>query len=207
MPFTEYQLVSFYKKGAKRIKFDVSVTGFPIVYKMIDRNLRKTQMLSLFVALLVVLILVITQFKSVKIGLIAILPIIFTLVIVFGIMGWAKIPLDAITIIIGAVSVGVGIDYTIHIIVRFKRTRNIIDVLTHTGMAVIINAFSVGLGLAVLSFSSFIPVRRVGQLLFVTMIVSSVSAFTLIPIFLHEKNPIEKKEGKKIKRTKRVKKN
>ncbi len=188
MLFTEYQALPFEKEGyVKKVKFMPSVTGFPIVYKMIDRNLLKTQFISLIVALIVVIILVMFEFRSIKFGAVSIVPIIFTLIMIFGLMGWLKIPLDAITIIIGAVSVGVGIDYTIHILSRYKRTGNMITVLTHTGMAVLINAISVGLGLAVLSLSSLIPLRRVGQLLFLTMMVSSISALTLLPAILHSK--------------------
>jgi predicted RND superfamily exporter protein len=93
---------------------------------------------------------------------------------------------------VASVSVGIGIDYTIHYIEAYKREyrqrgKNG-DFLRRTfitsGKAILINAVSVGAGFGVLVFSQFVMLQNLGLLIALTMGVSAVVSLTVIPVLL-----------------------
>ncbi|MCG2716492.1 MAG: MMPL family transporter, partial [Candidatus Marinimicrobia bacterium] len=167
-------------------------TGLPIIYKDIDQNIVSSQTFSLIFAIGLVLILLTIQFKSFIGGLISILPIIITILFNFTVMWIFKIPLDAATVMIGSVAVGIGIDYTIHFNNRFRfeiskmnSVENALNTtLQTTGRGIIINAFSVMAGFLVLLLGSIVPMQRFGWLIALTMIISALASLTFLPSFL-----------------------
>jgi len=174
------------------ISLDLQQTGMPIIYKDIDNNIVSSQTYSLLFAIGIVLILLAIQFKSFIGGVISILPIIMTVLFNFAIMWIFKIPLDAATVMIGSVAVGIGIDYTIHFNNRFhfeigkkNSVENALETtLQTTGRAIIINAFSVMLGFLTLLLGSIVPMQRFGWLIALTMVVSAIASLTFLPSLL-----------------------
>ena len=126
------------------------------------------------------------------VALFAITPIIGTILGAFGLMGLLGIPLDNATVMISALAIGIGVDYAIHILSRYKRERRsgecmetaIRDTIHSTGKAVVINALAVGMGFLVLVFSSIVPLRNFGALITLTMLLSSGGALVVIPALL-----------------------
>jgi predicted RND superfamily exporter protein len=102
------------------------------------------------------------------------------------------IALDIITVLIGSVAIGIGIDYTIHFISRFKvefKQNNSVHnalkkTLETTGVAILINALSVSMGFLVLLFGSIVPIRQFGWLMALTMITSALGAITVVPAII-----------------------
>ncbi len=174
------------------ISLDLQQTGMPIIYKDIDNNIVSSQTYSLLFAIGLVFILLAIQFKSFIGGLISILPIILTVLFNFAIMWIFKIPLDAATVMIGSVAVGIGIDYTIHFNNRFhfeigkkNSVENALETtLQTTGKGIIINAFSVMLGFLTLLLGSIVPMQRFGWLIALTMVVSATASLTFLPSLL-----------------------
>jgi len=70
--------------------------------------------MSIGLAFMVTLLLMILMRKSVALGFLSVLPIGFATVLMYGLLGFARIPLDYATMLTGSISIGVGIDYTIH---------------------------------------------------------------------------------------------
>ena len=174
------------------ISLDLQQTGMPIIYKDIDNNIVSSQTYSLIFAIGLVLILLAIQFKSFIGGLISILPIALTVLFNFAIMWIFKIPLDAATVMIGSVAVGIGIDYTIHFNNRFHfeiEKKNSVEnaletTLQTTGRAIIINALSVMLGFLTLLLGSIVPMQRFGWLIALTMVISATASITFLPSLL-----------------------
>lgn len=169
--------------------FTFTQTGMHIIYKKLDDSMIKSQLQSLIIALVLIFLIMMFQMHSVNGGLIGLIPIIFTLASIFGVMGYFKIPLDIATILVGSISIGIGIDYSIHFINRFKRefqqNHNELEALSKTlettGRAIIINVITVMLGFLVLIFANLIPLQRFGILVAITMIGSGIGAITLLP--------------------------
>ena len=83
-------------------------------------SLFDSQILTLSLVLGVIFVMFIILFRSLKLAVLGILPNILAASAVLGLMGWLNIPLDMMTITIAAISVGIGVDNTIHYIHRFK---------------------------------------------------------------------------------------
>ncbi|MFQ6040678.1 MAG: MMPL family transporter, partial [Candidatus Poribacteria bacterium] len=86
----------------------------------LDRQLTRSQITSLLIALLLVFLLLWAQFKSIAGGLISVTPIALTILVNFGVMSYLGIPLDTATMMIASIAIGIGIDYTIHFTSRFR---------------------------------------------------------------------------------------
>jgi predicted RND superfamily exporter protein len=107
-------------------------------------------------------------------------------------MGFVGIKLNIGTSMVASLSVGVGIDYTIHCLEAFKREYRASggkgDFLRRTfltsGKAIIINAVSVGAGFAVLLFSGFTMLADLGLLIAITMFSSALISLTVLPALL-----------------------
>ncbi len=98
----------------------MAFSGSPLVYIHLDRSLIQSQFFSLALALGLIYLCVFFLVRSPAAALLGMLPISFTLILVFGLMGYAAIPLDIATVLVGSVSIGIGIDYALHWLNRFR---------------------------------------------------------------------------------------
>lgn len=165
-------------------------------YTMTDMIV-SSQLISLLISLLSVFVIISISFKSPWAGIIGAIPLAFTILLNYMMMGFTEINLDLITSIIASVAVGVGIDYTIHFLSTYKEERgrsdNIIAVTKETfkksGHGIITNAMAVGLGFLVLCLSRFVILRYLGILVAIVMFTSSFLAMTIIPGILNLTDP------------------
>ncbi|MGH4039080.1 MAG: efflux RND transporter permease subunit [Sphaerochaeta sp.] len=150
------------------------------------------QIYSILISLVMVIILLSLMFKSLKIGLIGAVPNIITVCISFGIMGILKIPLSTTTALLTSIAIGIGIDYAIHFIERYKiyaeKTGNAEKALemtiSHSGRAILFNAIVVIAGFMVLLFSVFPPNRALGALVSLNMFTSFLGTLTIMALLL-----------------------
>jgi len=172
--------------------FTVETVGLPDEMLAMNNSIMKSQVLSLFVALLCVLITIWIAYHSLRIGLSSLIPIVLSLMLNFGAMGFLHIPLDIVTAIIASVAIGIGIDYSIHVVSAYMyeyRLTGDSELAAHrtlrlTGRAIFFNVVSVTLGFAVLMFSMFTPLNSMGVLMGIIMITSSFFSLTLLPVVL-----------------------
>lgn len=145
-------------------------------------------------ALSVVLAALVTGliFRSLSAALISAMPLAFAISGVFAIMGYAGVTLNTATSMLSSIMIGVGIDYTIHFIFRFRTEirdglgdeEAFVKTLSTTGQGIIINGFSVMVGFAVCMLSTFIPIFFFGWLISVSIFMCLVAALTLLPLVL-----------------------
>ena len=172
--------------------YTLETAGTAKIMHILTSMITDSQTRSILISLVLVFITLIVTHRSIAAGLIGILPIGFTVLINFGVMGIFGIRLDISTSMVAAVSIGIGIDYTIHYLsyYHFERlkTDNLETVARKTlagaGKAIIFNAVSVACGFLVLLFSKFNPLNYFGLLIAITMITSSTASLTLLPILL-----------------------
>ncbi|MFO7668904.1 MAG: MMPL family transporter [Bacteroidales bacterium] len=147
------------------------------------------QIKSLALAMVVIFILLTVIFRSFSAGLLSVLPLSIAILILFGLMGFFGITLDIATALISSIMIGVGIDYTIHFLWRFKKERSKgVDhreaaylTLITTGKGIIINALSVIIGFLALTLSNFEPLRFFGGLVVISITTCLICALVLIP--------------------------
>ena len=164
-------------------------TGIPLIYKHLDDNLVKTQIVSLLITAALVMVMIALQFRSLVAGLLGIIPFGLTVLINFGVMSYLGVAIDTATVLVGSIAIGIGIDYTIHFLWRFRSEAarhtaplEVLDAtLETTGRAILINAVTVGLGFLVLIFASVVPLRHFGWLTSLTMASSALAAICVLP--------------------------
>ena len=162
---------------------------------------------SLSIALIFVVVFVGIILRSFSSGIYATLPIFAAIIILFGVMGFAGISLNMATVLVASVALGIGIDYSIHVISHFNHTYKITkdavkaieDTIMISGKAIIINVTSVSAGFLVLIFSDMVPLQYFGFLIALSMLGSSQGALTLLPVILilvhrKKKNKLEQKQ-------------
>jgi hypothetical protein len=128
-------------------------------------------------------------FLSVKVGLIAIVPNIFPIIINFGIMGWFGIELSMVTSLIASIAIGLAVDDTIHYLVRYNREfktdldekRAIRDTLTHVGKPITFTTITICVGFSVLLFSSFKPTAIFGVMMVITSLSALIGDLIVLP--------------------------
>jgi predicted RND superfamily exporter protein len=171
----------------------IEISGIPSVYVNMDKSLLKSQLGSLGIAIVLVLLLVTISLKSLPYGVMGITPILATVVTVFGFMGFTGIALDVATVSVASIVLGIGIDYSIHTMNAFnyyyKETGDIAKATESSiliiGKSILINAISVGVGFSILIFSHLIPMRYMGLLIALSMLISSIGALTLLPVLIN----------------------
>jgi predicted RND superfamily exporter protein len=149
-----------------------------------------SSLISICISILIVFIIVAASNKSVVAGIIGAMPLALAILCNFAVMGFVGIKLNIATALMGSLTIGIGIDYTIHFIEFFKREYKTEsqDFLRRTfigcGKAIIINALSVGAGFGVLAFSRFRIIAELGLIIALCMLITAIISLTVIPALL-----------------------
>ncbi len=170
----------------------IEITGMPFIDITMDRSLLLSQMGSLLIAMLFVVLIVGVSLRSRSSGIFAAIPILAAIVILFGVMGFSGIPLNMATVLVASIALGIGIDYSIHVISHFNHALTLGEsaeqalstTIGISGKAIVINIAAVAAGFLVLLFSEMVPLRYFGLLISLSMIGSGLGALTLLPVIL-----------------------
>ena len=157
---------------------------------MLD-SLFDSQIKSLGFVIILIFLMFIILFKSIKLSILAIIPNVFASSFILGIIGFLSIPLDIMTITIAAITIGIAVDNTIHYLYRFKEfnmTKNVIESINLTnlsaGLAVFTTSITIAVGFSILSLSSFIPTVIFGIFTSMAMLFAMIGVLILLPSLL-----------------------
>jgi hypothetical protein len=179
-------------RGALPEPFEVQVTGFGVVVSQSSHLLTRGQIKSLSLTLVLIFGIMFVLFLSGKVGLIAIVPNCFPIVMNFGIMGWLGIELSVATSLIASIAIGLAVDDTIHYLVRYNREfkkdldkdRALRDTVRNVGPPILVTTLTIGLGFFVLTFSHFEPTAVFGLLMMITMASALVADLIVLPTLM-----------------------
>ncbi len=147
---------------------------------------------SLLAAIVVIFLLMGTLFRSVRLGLISILPNIGPLVVTMGYIGVRGYDLNVTNVVIFAVGLGLAVNDTIHFLTRFREEletdsdvqRAILAAFRGAGRAIVLTTVLLVLGLGVLLTSEFVPSQRFAELVTVTLAGALVGDLLVLPALL-----------------------
>jgi hypothetical protein len=170
----------------------VSFTGDSVLTNHAADIMAVGQFQSLILVVIVIFLLVSLLFFDLRAGLLALVPNIFPLIILFGVMGYFKISLDIGTAMVAVIALGVCVDDTIHFLSRYHFfTRGTQDVeqalmrtVAHEATPISTTSVALAVGFMTLTLSSFQPVVHFGALSALVMILALFSNFVLTPILL-----------------------
>ena len=125
-------------------------------------------------------------------GLVAMIPNLTPILLVFGILGWADYPIDIGIMMTASIALGLAVDGTFHFLFSYQdcfrstkcRYRAVRRALMHTGMPIICSAIISGTGLLALGLSPFRPTMRFGVLMFCLLSTALIGDLVLLPAFL-----------------------
>ena len=165
------------------------VTGLGMTISASSQLLTAGQVKSLSITMVLVFGIMFALFLSIKVGLIAVVPNVFPIIINFGIMGWFGIELSMATSLIASIAIGLAVDDTIHYLVRYNREfktdldekRAIRDTLTHVGRPITFTTVTICVGFSVLLFSSFKPTAIFGVMMVITSLSALVGDLIVLP--------------------------
>ena len=185
------------KFGISNDKF--KITGLAVLYNNMLQSLFSSMLNSLLIVYIVIALMLLILFQSVKIMIAGLLPNILIGLAVLGTMGLLKIPLDIMTITVASISVGIAVDNTIHYLYKFrseyKLKKNFNDALikSHStiGRAIFYTASTISLGFLIFSFSNFIPTIYFGIFTALAMSFAFLVSLTLLPILLEKMKVFE----------------
>jgi uncharacterized protein len=160
------------------------------------------QIKSLILSVIIIILLLSLMFKKLSIGMIGSIPVVLTALISFGLMGLLNIPLSTTTALISSIAIGIGIDYAVHFIDRYRinalETKDKLattrETMYHSGRAIAFNAVVVILGFLVMLFSVFPPNRSLGALVSLNMFISFIATVTIMYLVLYKSNIFFKKK-------------
>ena len=170
----------------------VRLSGMLILYNNMLQSLFRSQIMTLGAVFFAIMLMFLVLFRSLKIAAVAILPNLTSAALVLGIMGWFGIPLDLMTITIAAITVGIGVDDTIHYVHRFRDElavdhdywAAVFRCHRSIGRAIYYTSVTIMLGFSILAFSSFIPTIYFGLLTSFAMLAALLANMTLLPLLI-----------------------
>ena len=174
-------------------KVSVHATGLTYLMGMFLDEIINGQRMGLVVAFVSILLLMIIWMKSVRIGLWSMLPNLLPILVLGGYLGWFYDEIDSDTITIAMIAIGIGVDDTIHFLMRWRfestRTSGSAAALERTfhfsGRAIIITTVILTAGFAPFALSDYYSVRIMGTLLPLTLVVALLADLLFVPALVH----------------------
>lgn len=168
---------------------DVHVTGSSVLINRSADEIVSGQVTGLLQVMVALLVIMSILFLSVRVGALSLIPNVFPIVVLFGIMGWSGISLNLATSLIATIAIGIAIDDTIHFLSFFNTTvRETADqraaaqaTLRAVGPAMVMTSLALSVGFLVISLSGFLPIRHFGILTSIIMLVALTSDLLLTP--------------------------
>jgi predicted RND superfamily exporter protein len=175
----------------------VTVGGFGAVFAELVDAIVDGQVSSLLLSFLVVFLLNALGFWSLAAGAWSMIPLAIAVPALFGLMGTFGIELNIVTAMLSSIMIGVGVDYTVHFLWRYREERQAghaaeeaaYQALTTVGRGIVFNALAVVVGFSVLALSNFLPVRFFGFLVVVSISACLLAAMVLMPALVVWRDP------------------
>ncbi len=176
----------------------IHFTNMFVLYNNMLQSLFQSQILTIGIVFLAIMVMFILLFRSITLAIIAIIPNLLPAALVLGTMGWFGIPLNMMTITIASITIGIAVDDTIHYIHRFQkefpRDRNYMATLyrchTSIGKAMYYTSITIIIGFSILVVSNFVPTVYFGLSIGVAMLAALLAALTLLPQLLISLKPL-----------------
>ena len=170
----------------------VRATGNLVLLTKTTGDIISGQVQSLSLAAGIIFVIMAGMFLSLRVGLIAMIPNVFPLLVFFGLMGLSGAVLNLGTSIVASIALGIAVDNTIHFMTRLSaevrktsdQEQALLTTLSTIGKPALYATAILFLGFLVLGFSRFVPIQEFGLLSAVTMLAALVGDLVLLPAMI-----------------------
>lgn len=171
----------------------VQLTGSLVMYNAQDLYIADGMFRSFMIALLIIALSFMVLFRSVKYGLIALVPSVVPIIMTGSLLVLLGIPLNLGTMVVGAMTMGIAVDDAIHVMNRYLTARRsgestypaILRAMTESGRAVIFTSIVLIIGFSVMLLGSFVPYIYVGLFAATIMALALIGDLIFLPAILH----------------------
>ena len=160
------------------------VAGPRLFFQDLYNILTKDLALSTMTAFILVFIVASYTFRSFTYGLLSLVPMFAGVLLNFIIMVLTGIPLDLTTVMVSCVSIGIGVDDSIHFLLHYKRDEGLRHTMEVTGRPIILTSLSIIAGLILLIFSTFLPIGYFGVLISIALLNTTIGCLVFLPCFI-----------------------
>ena len=173
-------------------------SGISHLFVRMTENLSRGQIYSYGAAFLMVFFMMIAVLKSLRLGLLSMIPNLLPIIVTLGLMGALQINLDFITLLIACIAIGIAVDDTIHFLVRFKRefdkhgTYEMASrkTLQSSGRAMLFTTLILCGGFLMFLPSKMVSIALFGGLVAFTVFMALVADFVIMPAILEMTRPL-----------------
>lgn len=161
-------------------------------------------MLESFLAgIALVLLLLVAQTRSLVWGILACLPLLFTIGFIYGVVGLVGKDFDMPVAVLSTLSLGLAIDFAIHFVARFRQRYRqaprldeaLVWTVARPGRGIFLNAMLFASGFAVMTLADLTPYVTVGVLMAAIMLLSALMSVVYLPGLIHLFHPVLFKKG------------
>ena len=146
-------------------------TGISQLFVQMTKNLSSGQIRSYSAAGVMIFIMMLLVLRSLKLGALSMVPNLLPIIITLGLMGIMKIPLDFATLLIACIAIGIAVDDTIHLLIRYKRSFQksrhyglaLETSLTTSGRAMLFTTLILCAGFLMFAPSDMVSIARFGM--------------------------------------------
>lgn len=190
------QVVEKYREGFVGVNAEsTAVTGYYVLLTKLVEHVVADQWKSFLAAAVGIGLVMAIALRSIKMALIAMIPAMLPSLVVLGVLGWLGIRMNLGAAMIAAVSMGLGVDSSLHYLFRYRqeRSKGGIEGLracqSETGMAVLMATLALVIGFGSMAASDFIPTVAFGSLAAWTMVGGLVGNLFLLPAMVRWIDP------------------
>lgn len=171
---------------------EVEMTGFMPVLASVVAAVITSMARSYMLALLIITPLMILLLRDIRLGLLSMIPNLIPVVVTVGFMGWTGMPIDASTMMIGAMVIGLAVDDTIHFMHKFRIYYSELDdsklairaTLESTGAALLFTSLVLTGGFGVFLLATMVNTQHFGLLAAIGAVVAFVADLLVAPALM-----------------------
>jgi uncharacterized protein len=168
---------------------NIKITGMVAMLARVITNAIHSMIKSYGYALIIITVLMIFLIGKVKIGVFSMIPNIFPIIIMLGVMGWCNIPMDLFCMMVGSIAIGIAVDDTIHFMHNFRRyyeiyheaEKAVYETLHTTGRAMLVTTCVLSIGFFTFMFSEMNNLINFGFLTGFTLLMALLADYFIAP--------------------------
>jgi len=169
--------------------FSFHITGLSSLYLRMDKNLQEGQQKSFAMAFIIIFFVMLFVCRNFWLAVFSMVPNLFPIIMILGLMGWIGIPLDVATTMIASVTIGIAVDDTIHFVSWMRRNSGlkkdpaeaVVQTFADVGKPIMITTLLLFCGFFVLVLGSILPTRMFGMLTAFAMVFALIGDMFVLP--------------------------
>lgn len=168
-------------------KTELSYFGSPVIAVANAQQIKKDIQNTVIISMTVLMILLIYYFRSFFTPIIIFLPTLFSVLLALMVLYFVKDKISAISLSVGAILIGITIDYALHILTHYKHNNNVEELYKEITQPIILSSVTTAVSFLCLVFVRSEALKDLGLFASITVLFSSVSALIIVPQLYHPK--------------------